>query len=174
MFYINPNATLFSPWGQMSSLQSGSSSGSRCYRWQASTLRWRSIPSQRWISQTNATRLWHTTWMLVQMPTLGPSCLVFHRDLPPPPPLSSLPARLPPAIPNFDLCYLSLILWGEAAAGIEGDGVNIRGWHFSVIWHHRRQVSVLTVQVASGPELLGSDLEGGGRTFRKITFFCYD
>lgn len=47
-----------------------------------------------------------------------------------------------PAIPTFDLCYLAHIFWGVSKAVIEGDGVNIRDWHFSVIWHHRQHISV--------------------------------
>lgn len=52
-----------------------------------------------------------------------------------------------PAIPTFDLCYLALIFRGVSKAVIEGDGVNIRDWHFSVIWHHRQHISVQPVQV---------------------------
>lgn len=49
------------------------------------------------------------------------------------------PTCLLPTISSFDLCYLALILWGESGLMIEGDGVNITEWHFSVIWHHRSQ-----------------------------------
>lgn len=41
-------------------------------------------------------------------------------------------------ISNFDLGYLALIFRGLSKVAIEGDGVRIRGWHFSVIWHHRQ------------------------------------
>lgn len=44
------------------------------------------------------------------------------------------------AISNFDLCYLARILWGVSGVVIEGDGVNITDWHFSVIPHHRRHI----------------------------------
>lgn len=58
------------------------------------------------------------------------------------------PTRRLPAIPYFDLCYLALIFLGVSSAVIEGDGLNIRDWHFSVIWHHRRHLSVLALQVS--------------------------
>lgn len=41
-----------------------------------------------------------------------------------------VPASPPCLLCNFDLCYLSLIVWGASVAVTEGDGVNIRDWHF--------------------------------------------
>lgn len=41
---------------------------------------------------------------------------------------------------NFDLRCLAVIWWGAFEAAIEGDWVNIRHWHFSVIWHHRGHI----------------------------------
>lgn len=42
--------------------------------------------------------------------------------------------------PNFDLCCLAVIWWSVSEAGNEGDWVNIRHWHFSVIRHHRGHI----------------------------------
>ncbi len=84
------------------------------------------------------------------------------------------PTCLLPAISSFDLCCLTLILWGVSGVVIEGDGVNIRDWHFSLstdITDGTFQCCQHRWRVLRSSPLLFTDPEGELRTFSVNVFF---